>query len=42
MKPEMSSAFEVIYTGKLEDGTIFERKGSDEEPFEYTCFEGTS
>lgn len=41
MKPIMISAFEVIYIGKLKDGTIIERNGSDEEPFEYTCFEGT-
>lgn len=30
----------VIYIGKLEDGEIFQRKGSDEEPFEYLCLEG--
>lgn len=40
-KPKLRSAFEVIYIGKLEDGTIIEKNGSDEEPFEYTCFEGT-
>ncbi|KAL1813451.1 hypothetical protein ACET3Z_023516 [Daucus carota] len=38
-RPNDGSQAKVIYTGKLEDGTIFERKGSDEEPFEYTCFE---
>lgn len=31
---------EVVYIGKLLDGTIFERKGSHEEPFEYVCLEG--
>jgi hypothetical protein len=30
----------VIYFGKLKDGTVFERKGSDEEPFEFTTMEG--
>lgn len=33
--------FEVMYIGKFEDGTIFERKGSNEDPFEYICCEGT-
>jgi FKBP-type peptidyl-prolyl cis-trans isomerase len=30
----------VIYFGKLKDGTVFERKGSNEEPFEFTTLEG--
>ncbi|KAJ8635529.1 hypothetical protein MRB53_009796 [Persea americana] len=37
--PREGSQVKVKYTGKLEDGTIFERKGSDEEPFEFMCFE---
>ncbi|XP_068658160.1 70 kDa peptidyl-prolyl isomerase-like [Aristolochia californica] len=36
--PSEGSLVNVKYTGKLEDGTIFERKGSNEEPFEFTCF----
>lgn len=32
----------VMYIGRLEDGTIFERKGSDEEPFEFVTLEGSS
>jgi hypothetical protein len=31
----------VIYYGKLKDGTVFESKGSNEEPFEFTTLEGT-
>lgn len=38
-RPNEGSQAKVIYIGKLEDGTIIERNGSDEEPFEYTCFE---
>uniref|UniRef100_M1AAQ8 peptidylprolyl isomerase n=1 Tax=Solanum tuberosum TaxID=4113 RepID=M1AAQ8_SOLTU len=38
--PNEGSLAKVIYIGKLQDGTIFERKGSDEEPFEYVCLEG--
>lgn len=30
----------VAYIGKLENGTVFERKGSREEPLELLCFEG--
>lgn len=30
----------MIYFGKLKDGTVFERKGSNEEPFEFTTLEG--
>ncbi|GAY43645.1 hypothetical protein CUMW_076070 [Citrus unshiu] len=29
----------VIYIGRLEDGTVFETRGSDEEPFEFTTLE---
>eukprot|EP00262_Sarcandra_glabra_P003861 TRINITY_DN1468_c1_g1_i2.p1 TRINITY_DN1468_c1_g1~~TRINITY_DN1468_c1_g1_i2.p1 ORF type:complete len:535 (-),score=113.95 TRINITY_DN1468_c1_g1_i2:167-1771(-) len=38
-RPNEGSLVKVKYTGKLEDGTIFDRKGSDEEPFEFRCFE---
>ncbi|KAK1365961.1 peptidyl-prolyl cis-trans isomerase FKBP65 [Heracleum sosnowskyi] len=38
-RPNEGSKAKVIYIGKLEDGTIIEKNGSDEEPFEYTCFE---
>ncbi|XP_010244430.1 PREDICTED: 70 kDa peptidyl-prolyl isomerase-like [Nelumbo nucifera] len=38
-RPSEGSLAKVVYTGKLEDGTIFESKGS-EEPFELMCFEG--
>ncbi|XP_055809233.1 70 kDa peptidyl-prolyl isomerase-like [Solanum dulcamara] len=38
--PNEGSRAKVVYIGKLQDGTIFERKGSDEEPFEYVCLEG--
>ncbi|KAL8095194.1 hypothetical protein AgCh_036591 [Apium graveolens] len=38
-RPNEGSKAKVIYIGKLEDGTIIERNGSDEEPFEYICFE---
>ncbi|XP_059668285.1 70 kDa peptidyl-prolyl isomerase-like [Cornus florida] len=37
--PNEGSVAKVMYIGKLEDGTVFERKGSNEEPFEYMCFE---
>ncbi|KAH9738751.1 peptidylprolyl isomerase [Citrus sinensis] len=30
---------EVIYIGRLEDGTVFETRGSNEEPFEFTTLE---
>ena len=30
----------VTYIAKLEDGTVYERKGSSEEPFEFTIMEG--
>lgn len=30
----------VIYFARLEDGTVYERKGSDEEPFEFTVLDG--
>lgn len=32
--------FAVIYTGELEDGTVFERKGTNGEPFEFITLEG--
>ncbi|GLT95653.1 hypothetical protein SLE2022_133210 [Rubroshorea leprosula] len=38
-RPNEGSLVKVIYTGKLEDGTIFERKGSYEEPFEFITLE---
>ncbi|KAL2895805.1 Peptidyl-prolyl cis-trans isomerase FKBP65 [Bienertia sinuspersici] len=38
--PNEGSLVKVIYVGKQEDGSIFEQKGSDEEPFEYMCLEG--
>lgn len=31
----------VIYIGKLEDGSVFETKGSEEEPYAFVCLEGT-
>ena len=34
-KPNDGAVVKVKYTGKLEDGTVFEEKGSDEEPFEF-------
>ncbi|KAL2480804.1 Peptidyl-prolyl cis-trans isomerase FKBP65 [Abeliophyllum distichum] len=39
-RPSEGSRAKVIYVSKLEDGTVISRKGSDEEPFEYTCSEG--
>ncbi|XP_073062305.1 70 kDa peptidyl-prolyl isomerase-like [Primulina eburnea] len=36
-RPNEGSRVKVTYIGKLENGTIFERKGSDAEPFEYIC-----
>ncbi|CAI9761199.1 unnamed protein product [Fraxinus pennsylvanica] len=39
-RPSDGSLAKVIYVGKLEDGTVNSRKGSEEEPFEYTCSEG--
>ncbi|XP_059428085.1 70 kDa peptidyl-prolyl isomerase-like isoform X2 [Corylus avellana] len=39
-RPNEGSLVKVIYFGKLKDGTVFERKGSDEEPFECTTMEG--
>ncbi|XP_015056471.1 70 kDa peptidyl-prolyl isomerase-like [Solanum pennellii] len=38
--PNEGSLAKVVYIGKLLDGTIFERKGSHEESFEYVCLEG--
>ncbi|KAL6009867.1 hypothetical protein ACLOJK_000298 [Asimina triloba] len=37
--PSEGSEVKVKYTGKLEDGTIFESKGTYEEPHEFMCFE---
>uniref|UniRef100_A0A0D6QXN0 peptidylprolyl isomerase n=1 Tax=Araucaria cunninghamii TaxID=56994 RepID=A0A0D6QXN0_ARACU len=34
-KPNDGAVVKVKYTGKLEDGTVFEKKGTDEEPFEF-------
>ena len=34
-KPNDGAVVKVKYTGKLEDGTIFEEKGSYEDPFEF-------
>ena len=36
----MFSLSVVIYLCKQEDGTVVERKGSEEEPFEFTTQEG--
>ncbi|XP_019261856.1 PREDICTED: 70 kDa peptidyl-prolyl isomerase-like isoform X2 [Nicotiana attenuata] len=38
--PNEGSLVKVVYIAKLQDGTVFERKGSDDEPFEYVCLEG--
>ncbi|XP_020219678.2 70 kDa peptidyl-prolyl isomerase [Cajanus cajan] len=38
-RPNEGSQVKVIYVCKHEDGTIIERKGSDEEPFEFTTQE---
>ncbi|XP_058107370.1 70 kDa peptidyl-prolyl isomerase-like [Magnolia sinica] len=38
-RPGEGSKVKVKYTGKLEDATVFERKGTDEEPLEFMCFE---
>ncbi|XP_044505306.1 70 kDa peptidyl-prolyl isomerase-like [Mangifera indica] len=38
-RPGEGSLVKVMYIGKLEDGTIFERKGSDEEPYEFLTLE---
>lgn len=35
-----SSPLPVKLTGKLHDGTIFTKKGHDEEPFEFKIDEG--
>ncbi|KAI4300926.1 hypothetical protein L6164_034252 [Bauhinia variegata] len=39
-RPNEGSKVKVIYLTKLEDGTIIERKGTEEEPFEFTTQEG--
>ncbi|KAI9120830.1 hypothetical protein K1719_007863 [Acacia pycnantha] len=38
-RPNEGSQVKVTYTSKLEDGTIIERKGTEEEPFEFTTQE---
>ncbi|XP_027350378.1 70 kDa peptidyl-prolyl isomerase-like isoform X2 [Abrus precatorius] len=38
-RPNEGSQVKVIYVCKREDGTIIERKGSEEEPFEFTTQE---
>ncbi|GAB4851800.1 hypothetical protein Ancab_031199 [Ancistrocladus abbreviatus] len=38
-RPNEGSLVKVIYVAKLEDGSIFDSKGCDEEPFEYECLE---
>ncbi|KAJ7976548.1 Peptidylprolyl isomerase [Quillaja saponaria] len=38
-RPNEGSEVKVIYLSRLEDGTIIQRKGSDEQPFEFTIQE---
>ncbi|KAH9738750.1 peptidylprolyl isomerase [Citrus sinensis] len=38
-RPNEGSLVKVIYIGRLEDGTVFETRGSNEEPFEFTTLE---
>nr|GMD41860.1 70 kDa peptidyl-prolyl isomerase-like isoform X1 [Ipomoea batatas] len=38
-RPNEGALVKVVCIGMLEDGTITERKGSDQEPFEYLCLE---
>ncbi|WCJ28721.1 Peptidyl-prolyl cis-trans isomerase FKBP65 [Euphorbia peplus] len=38
-RPNEESMVKVIYTAKFEDGTVFEHKGTNEEPFEYTVLQ---
>ncbi|KAL8162931.1 hypothetical protein V2J09_014420 [Rumex salicifolius] len=37
--PSEGSIVKVQYIGRLENGSVFDKKGSDEEPFEYTCLQ---
>lgn len=37
--PNEGSFVKVIYIGKLEDGSVFESKGSEEKPYEFVCLE---
>ncbi|EXC30695.1 Peptidyl-prolyl cis-trans isomerase FKBP65 [Morus notabilis] len=37
--PNEGAIVKVIYTGTLEDGSEFESKGSEEEPYEFVCLE---
>ncbi|KAG0608755.1 hypothetical protein M758_8G129900 [Ceratodon purpureus] len=39
-KPNEGSVVKVKYVGKLEDGTVFEKKGHDEELFQFVTDEG--
>ncbi|CAA0827513.1 Peptidyl-prolyl cis-trans isomerase FKBP65 [Striga hermonthica] len=38
-RPNEGSIVKVVYVGKLEEGTIMEKRGCDEEPFEFVCGE---
>ncbi|KAH9738758.1 peptidyl-prolyl cis-trans isomerase FKBP65 [Citrus sinensis] len=38
-RPNEGSLVKVIYIGRLEDGAVFETKGTNEEPFEFTTLE---
>ncbi|KAK6127204.1 hypothetical protein DH2020_039047 [Rehmannia glutinosa] len=38
-RPNEGCLVKVVYIKKLEDGTVLEKQGSDEEPFEYMCAE---
>uniref|UniRef100_A0A2P2L1Y0 peptidylprolyl isomerase n=1 Tax=Rhizophora mucronata TaxID=61149 RepID=A0A2P2L1Y0_RHIMU len=38
-RPNEGSHAKVVYVGKLEEGTIFERKGTNEEPFAFVTLE---
>ncbi|CAK7339867.1 unnamed protein product [Dovyalis caffra] len=38
-RPTEGSQVKVTYVGKLEDGTVFDRKGTNEEPFEFITLE---
>ncbi|KAL9673708.1 hypothetical protein QQ045_029969 [Rhodiola kirilowii] len=39
-QPNEGSLAKVIYNWQCEDGTVMERKGTVEQPFEYTCMGG--
>ncbi|KAM7271400.1 hypothetical protein ACFE04_030614 [Oxalis oulophora] len=38
--PNEGCLVKVVCIGRLEDGTVFDRKGTDEDPFTFTCLEG--